>query len=174
MGITGASLFRSSVIVQSGGLGVTGGIVVTSGGLGVTGATTLRSTLSVLGTASFATINQGTWNGSTVGLAYGGTGLGSSGTANQMLGMSSDSSSLEYKSLVAGSNITILHSTNSITISSTSGGGGGSGVVNTGLATQVAYYAVGGTSVSGTSNLTVGTTGVGVSFTTQSTSSSLR
>ena len=171
LGITGSSLFRSSVIVQSGGLGVTGGIVVTSGGLGVTGATTLRSTLSVLGTASFATINQGSWNGSTVGLAYGGTGLGSSGTANQMLGMSNDSSSLEYKSLVAGSNITILHSTNSITISSTSGGGGGSGVVNTGLATQVAYYAVGGTSVSGTSNLTVGTTGVGVSFTTQSTSS---
>ena len=171
LGVTGKALFRDNVIIQSGGLGVTGGIVVTSGGLGVTGPTILRSTLSVLGAASFATINQGTWNGSVIGLSYGGTGLGSSGTANQMLGMSSGSTSLEYKSLVAGSNITILHSTNSITISSTSGGGGGSGVVNTGLATQVAYYAVGGTSVSGTSNLTVGTTGVGISFATQSTSS---
>jgi hypothetical protein len=171
LGITGKSLFRDSVIIQSGGLGVSGGLVITQGGLGVTGATTLRSTLSVLGTASFATINQGTWNGSAIGLSYGGTGLGTSGTANQMLGMSNDSSGLEYKTLIAGSNVTILNSTNSITISSSSGGGGGSGVVNTGLATQVAYYAVGGTSVSGTSNLTVGSSGVGISFATQSTSS---
>jgi hypothetical protein len=170
LGVTGSSLFRSSVIVQSGGLGVTGGIVVTQGGLGVTGATVLRSTLSVLGTASFATINQGTWNGSTIGIAYGGTGLGSSGTANQFLGMSNDSTSLEYKTLIAGSNVTILNSTNSITISAAAGGG--SGTVNSGLITQVAYYAVGGTSVSGTSNLTVGSSGVGVSFNTQSTSSS--
>jgi hypothetical protein len=172
LGVTGSSLFRSSVIVQSGGLGVTGGIVVTQGGLGVTGATVLRSTLSVLGTASFATINQGTWNGSTIGIAYGGTGLGSSGTANQFLGMSNDSTSLEYKTLIAGSNVTILNSTNSITISAATGGGSGSGTVNSGLITQVAYYAVGGTSVSGTSNLTVGSSGVGVSFNTQSTSSS--
>jgi hypothetical protein len=171
LGISGKTLFRDSAIIQSGGLGVTGGIVVSSGGLGVTGATTLRSTLSVLGTASFATINQGTWNGSAIGLSYGGTGLGTSGTANQMLGMSNDSSGLEYKTLIAGSNVTILNSTNSITISSSSGGGGGSGIVNTGLATQVAYYAVGGTSVSGTSNLTVGSSGVGISFATQSTSS---
>ena len=171
LGITGKSLFRDSVIIQSGGLGVSGGLVITQGGLGVTGATILRSTLSVLGTASFAIINQGTWNGSAIGLSYGGTGLGTSGTANQILGMSNNSSGLEYKTLIAGSNVTILNSTNSITISSTSGGGGGSGVVNTGLATQVAYYAVGGTSVSGTSNLTVGSSGVGISFATQSTSS---
>ena len=171
VGISGKTIFRDSVIIQSGGLGVTGGIIVSQGGLGVTGATTLRSTLSVLGTASFATINQGTWNGSTIGLSYGGTGLGVTGTANQLLGMSNDSTALEYKTLVAGSNITISNSTNSITISATAGGGGGSGTVNTGLATQVAYYAVGGTSVSGTSNLTVGSSGVGISFATQSTSS---
>jgi len=171
VGISGKTIFRDSVIIQSGGLGVTGGIIISQGGLGVTGATILRSTLSVLGTASFATINQGTWNGSTIGLSYGGTGLGVTGTANQMLGMSNDSTSLEYKTLIAGSNVTILNSTNSITISATSGGGGGSGVVNTGLATQVAYYAVGGTSVSGTSNLTIGSSGVGISFNTQSTSS---
>ncbi len=171
VGISGKTIFRDSVIIQSGGLGVTGGIVISQGGLGVTGATTLRSTLSVLGTASFATINQGTWNGSTIGLSYGGTGLGVTGTANQLLGMSNDSTALEYKTLVAGSNITILNSTNSITISATAGGGGGSGTVNTGLATQVAYYAVGGTSVSGTPNLTVGSSGVGISFATQSTSS---
>jgi len=170
LGITGKSLFRDSVIIQSGGLGVSGGLVITQGGLGVTGATTLRSTLSVLGTASFATINQGTWNGSAIGLSYGGTGLGTSGTANQMLGMSNDSSGLEYKTLIAGSNVTILNSTNSITISAASGGG--SGTVNSGSITQVAYYAVGGTSVSGTSNLTIGSSGVGISFSTQSTSSS--
>ena len=171
VGVSGKTIFRDNVIIQSGGLGVTGGIIITQGGLGVTGATTLRSTLSVLGAASFATINQGTWNGTTIGLSYGGTGLGSTGVSNQLLGMSNDSTSLEYKTLIAGSNVTILNSTNSITISATSGGGGGSGVVNTGLATQVAYYAVGGTSVSGSANLTIGSSGIGISFATQSTSS---
>jgi ribose 5-phosphate isomerase RpiB len=137
-----------------------------AGGLGVTGAVTFRSTVAITGA-----ITSGTWNGTAIGLLYGGTGLGTSGTANQVLGMSSASSALEYKTITAGSNITVTHGVGSITIASTGGGGGGSGTVSSGNVTELAYYAIGGTTVSGTSNVLVGSSGVGISFNTQSTSS---
>jgi len=51
------------------------------------------------------------------------------GTSNQVLGMNSGGSSLEYKSITAGSNVTITHSAGGIEISASGGGGGGSGSV---------------------------------------------
>jgi hypothetical protein len=46
----------------------------------------------------------------------GGTGLSSIGTSNQLLGVNNAGLGLEYKSLVAGSNLTITNSGNTITI----------------------------------------------------------
>jgi len=48
------------------------------------------------------------------------------GTANQILGMNAAGNALEYKSIVAGSNVSIVHGIGSITISSSGGGGGSS------------------------------------------------
>lgn len=59
--------------------------------------------------------------GGTLGISKGGTNLTSLGTANQVLGVNNGATALEYKTITAGSNITITHGTNSITIASTGG-----------------------------------------------------
>ncbi|MFY9223206.1 MAG: hypothetical protein WAQ98_11070 [Blastocatellia bacterium] len=60
-----------------------------------------------------------------VALANGGTGLNGPGTANQVLGVVSGGGSLEYKTIAAGSGVSVTHGANSITIAATGGGGGG-------------------------------------------------
>jgi hypothetical protein len=60
-----------------------------------------------------------------VALANGGTGLNGPGTANQVLGVVSGGGSLEYKTITAGSGVSVTHGANSITIAATGGGGGG-------------------------------------------------
>jgi hypothetical protein len=71
----------------------------------------------------------------TVPIAQGGTNLTALGTANQVLGVNSGTSGLEYKTITAGSNVTVTHGANSITIASTGGGGG----TPAGSDTQVQY-----------------------------------
>jgi hypothetical protein len=66
-----------------------------------------------------------------LGTSYGGTGLNSIGTSNSILGVNNGASGLEYKTLVAGSNVTINHSTSSITISAASPGSSGITSLNT-------------------------------------------
>ena len=61
-------------------------------------------------------------------VAGGGTGLRAVGSADQLLGVAHTGGALEYKTLNAGSNITITPAAGSITIAA-SGGGGGSGTV---------------------------------------------
>lgn len=61
--------------------------------------------------------------GGTLSLNKGGTGLASFGASNQILGMNSGGSGLEYKTITAGANITITHSANRIQIAATGGGG---------------------------------------------------
>ena len=58
-------------------------------------------------------------------VAGGGTGLTAVGSADQLLGVAHTGGALEYKTLTAGSNITITPAAGSITIASTGGGGGG-------------------------------------------------
>jgi trimeric autotransporter adhesin len=58
-----------------------------------------------------------------VPVSKGGTGLSASGTANQVLGVNSGASGLEYKSITAGSGVSITHSAGAIQIAATGGGG---------------------------------------------------
>jgi len=61
----------------------------------------------------------------TLPVSRGGTGLSSVGTANQILGVQDpNSGGLEYKTLTAGSGISITHGAGSITITSTGSGSG--------------------------------------------------
>jgi hypothetical protein len=68
----------------------------------------------------------------TLATSRGGTGLGSIGTANQVAGVNAAASGLEYKTITAGSGITVTHAANSVTIASSGGGGtpgGSSGTI---------------------------------------------
>ena len=51
------------------------------------------------------------------------------GTSNQILGVKADGLGIEYKSITAGANVTVVHSAGGIEISASGGGGGGSGTV---------------------------------------------
>lgn len=64
------------------------------------------------------TIGTGTWSGTTIATNKGGTGLTSIGTANQVLGVNSGATGLEYKSFAtgtSGTDFTISHSANTVT-----------------------------------------------------------
>jgi len=112
-------------------LTVTGNTNVTlpkSGTLVNTAVTTLSSL------ASIGTITTGTWNGTTIAVANGGTGQ-TSYTNGQLLIGNSTGNTLSKATLTAGANITITNGAGTITIASS--GGGGSGCVTSGSATQV-------------------------------------
>ena len=64
-------------------------------------------------------------------VAGGGTGLTAVGSADQLLGVAHTGGALEYKTLTAGSNVTITPAAGSITIASTGGGGGMSNPMTT-------------------------------------------
>ncbi len=61
----------------------------------------------------------------TLPINKGGTNLTATGSANEILGVTAGGNALEYKTLTAGSNITITHGANDITIAASGGGGGG-------------------------------------------------
>lgn len=73
------------------------------------------------GTASHVVINDGSGNFSSeaqLAVSRGGTGLSSLGTANQVLGVNSGATAAEYKTIVAGANVAVVHGAGTITISS--------------------------------------------------------
>lgn len=83
---------------------------------------------------------------SPIATSIGGTGLGSIGSANQVLGVNNGASALEYKTVTAGTAIGVVHAANAITID------------NTGVTSAVAGTAI---SVSGaTGAVTINNTGV--------------
>ncbi len=86
----------------------------------------------------------------TVATATGGTGLSAIGSANQLLGVNAGASGLEYKTLTAGSNVTITQAANSITIASSNPGGT---VTSVGLSLP-AQFTVTGSPVTGAGTLT--------------------
>ncbi len=102
--------------------GTSGNIVVTNGD-GISGNPTLN--LATAGTAgTYATVSTDAFgrviSGSTTqSTATGGTGLTTIGTSDQVLGVNAAGNALEYKTLTAGSGVSITHAANSITIANT-------------------------------------------------------
>jgi hypothetical protein len=83
-----------------------------------TSQTFVNDTNVTVVSSSVANTHTITWSGQ-LSTSRGGTGLGTLGTSNSLLGVDNGTSGLEYKTLTAGSNISIAHSTGSITISAT-------------------------------------------------------
>jgi hypothetical protein len=101
--------------------GTTDRITVTNGD-GSIGAPTFDIAATYVGQTSITTlgnISTGTWLGTTVDTAHGGTGRTSIGTANTLLGVNTTATGLEYKNLVAGAGITIAPASQQITITNT-------------------------------------------------------
>lgn len=74
----------------------------------------------------------------------GGTGLSSLGTSNQVLGVDSTASGLEYKSIVAGSNISVGHGAGTITISASSSSAPSNSLTsNLTVSTDTSYVVIG-------------------------------
>ncbi|MFN5250407.1 MAG: hypothetical protein ACK5DE_05120, partial [Bacteroidota bacterium] len=113
---------------------------------------------SVSGTGSVNCISLiGTVTGSG-NLTLGGTlsGVDLASQVSGILPVANGGSGTATPSLVAGSNVTITGSWPNQTINST--GGSGSGTVNSGNATRLAYYAATGTAVSETTNMAIDNT----------------
>jgi len=90
-----------------------------SNGSGVVGNPTIDIDATYVGQTSIVTlgtITTGTWSATTIATTKGGTGLTTIGTANQILGVNTGASGLEYKTITAGAGITITPAAGSITI----------------------------------------------------------
>jgi len=104
--------------------------------LGVPGSTQPSySDLSGNGSTSITTIgtiNTGTWNGTALGIGYGGTGLTATPTDGQLLIGDSSDNTYHKNTITAGSNITVTNGHHTITIAASGGGGfGGNGADGT-------------------------------------------
>ena len=116
-------------------------------------------------------ITSGTWNGSAVGVGYGGTGLTSTPAAGQIdIG---NGSGFTRTTLTAGSGVTITNAAGAITIAATGGGsapGGTSGQVQYNNAGALGGFTLGGDGTLNTSTgaLTISKTG-GVAFAASAT-----
>lgn len=99
----------SNRITLTNGDGVSGNPVID-----ISAAYVGQATITTLGT-----ITTGVWTGTTIATTNGGTGLTAIGSANQVLGVNAGATGLEYKSLAAGTGISITHGANLITVAST-------------------------------------------------------
>ena len=88
-------------------------------GTSVLSANTLGSGVTSSSLTTVGTIATGTWNGSTIGRAYGGTGLTAAPSNGQLL--IGDGTGYTLATLTAGSNVTITEGSGSITIASSGG-----------------------------------------------------
>lgn len=90
-------------------------------GTGVNGDVIVDVSATYAGQGSITTVGtiaSGTWNGTAIGAAYGGTGLSTIGTANQVVGVNAAGSALEYKTLAGTVNqITVTQSAGGIALS---------------------------------------------------------
>ena len=113
------------------GTGLTGGTITTTGTLAVNVGTGNNQIVQLDGSAHLPAVDGSaltnldpTHLSAAVGTAKGGTGLTAIGTANQVMGVNSGATGLEYKTITAGTNITVTHGANSITIAASGGGSG--------------------------------------------------
>jgi len=125
--------------------GATGAITVTNTGVtsvnasgGTTGLSFSGGPVTTTGTLTL---------GGTLAPSNGGTGLTALGVANSVLGVNAAASSAEYKTVEAGTGISVTHSAGQITVANT-------GVTSVGLAAP-SIFTVAGTPVTTTGTLTL-------------------
>lgn len=104
----------------------------------------LGSSVTDSSLTSVGTIGTGTWNGTAIGRAYGGTGLTAAPTSGQLL--IGNGTGYTLASLTAGANVTITAGAGSITIASSGGASvsGGDGISVSGSTVSVDAKANGG------------------------------
>lgn len=139
-----AALATSGIVVKNGTTALTRSIAVGSTKLSISNAdgTAGNPTLDVV--EANLTLNN---IGGTLGVAKGGTNLTAIGTANQVLGVNTTATGLEYKTVAAGSGITVTPTAGVLTIAS----------INSGTVTSVG--------ISGSTGLTVGSSPITTSGT---------
>jgi hypothetical protein len=154
----------NSLTFDNSGTGATSGTAFNGGtaytiSYNTVGASPLAGSSSL---TTVGTISSGTWNGSTIGVDYGGTGQ-TSYTDGQLLIGNSTGNTLTKSTLTAGSGITITNGSGSITISSSAGGGT---VTSVGQTFTGGLISVSGSPVttSGTLALTVAGTSGGIPY----------
>ena len=121
--------------------------------------TALPSAIVTSSLTALGTIATGVWNGTAIGIGYGGTGQATASagfnalspittTGDLIIGNGTNSATR----LAIGANTYVLTS-NGTTASWQAASGGGSGTVNSGTQYQLGYYASTGTAISGNSNI---------------------
>lgn len=86
---------------------------------------TARTNLGLGTLATLSSVNLAAQVTGILPVANGGTNLSALGTANQVLGVNSGASALEYKTVTAGANISVTHGAGSITLAVTAAGSSG-------------------------------------------------
>jgi len=124
---------------------------ISSGTLG-----TARLSGSYTGITGVGTLTAGTWNGSPIGVAYGGTGIGATAPTNGQL-LIGNGTGYTLSTLTAGTNVSITNTAGGITVSATPAAGG--------TVTSVAMTVPSFLSVTGTPITTSGTLAVSLSGT---------
>ncbi len=143
----------NSVAITGGNIDGTiiGGTTKASGGF---------TTLDVTGNASLATIIAGTWNGSTIGVAYGGTGTATVPTNGQLL--IGNGTGYTVAALTAGTGITVTNGSGTITVdnSGVTGLTAGSGISVSASTGSVTISSTGVTGLTAGTNISLsGSTG---------------
>jgi len=121
-------------------------------GTSVLSGSTLGSGVTGSSLTSVGTIATGTWNGDTIGRAYGGTGLTAAPANGQLL--IGNGTGYTLSTLTAGSNVTITEGSGTITIASSGGASvaAGDGIDVSGSTVSVDLKANGGLVIEGVNN----------------------
>lgn len=145
IGDTGSAPVAATITAGS-GVSVTNGAGTITISANPAGVVTTFSAGTTGFTPSSATSGAITLAG-TLATANGGTGLATIGTANQVLGVDAAGTALEYKTITAGTGISVVHGANVVTINNT-------GVTSVALALPVSVFSISGSPVTTTGTLT--------------------
>ena len=120
------SAATGSVTSIASGTGLTGGPITGTGTFAVDVGTTANKVVQLDGSAHLPAVDGSaltnldpTHLSAALATNKGGTNLTSIGTANQILGVNNGATGLEYKTVTAGTGITVTHGANSVTIAAT-------------------------------------------------------